>query len=136
MQTLYVMYDAHCGMCTEAQHWLRRQPAHVKLRLMPSDGEEVRRRFPGLPPGELAVVSDSGQVWLGDRAFLMCLWALRAYRGWARRLASPVLRPLARQAFEAVSRNRRSVSGFLGLKSETELRKRLSEVTIPSCPTQ
>jgi hypothetical protein len=75
-------------------------------------------------------------VWLGDRAFLMCLWALRAYRGWARRLASPALRPLARQAFEAVSRNRASVSGLLGLKSETELRKRLSEVTIPTCPTQ
>ena len=80
------------------------------------------------------MVSDNGDVWLGDHAFIMCLWASRGFRQWAMRLASPLLRPMARQAFEAVSRNRRNVSALLRLKSEAELKKQLSEVTIPSCP--
>ena len=134
MKTLYVMYDSHCGLCTEVRNWLRAQPAYLDLRVMASDSDEARRLFPSLPNDELAAVSDEGQVWLGDRAFIVCLWALREFRGWARRLASPILRPMARQAFAAVSQNRHSVSGLLGLKSEVELKKRLNEVTIPPCP--
>jgi len=128
------MYDSNCGLCTEVRDWLRHQPAYLDLRLMASDSEEARREFPTLPVGELAVVSSEGQVWIGDNAFIVCLWALREYRRWATRLATPMLRPLARQAFEAVSRNRKSVSSFLRLKSETELKNRLSEVVIPPCP--
>lgn len=134
MRTLYVMYDAHCGLCTEARKWLRNQPAYIPLRLLPSDSEEVRRKFPGLPAGELAVVSEFGEMWLGDRAFIMCLWALRAYRRWARRLASPAMLPLARQAFAALSRNRKNLSVLLRLKSEAELKDHLRKVTIPTCP--
>jgi predicted DCC family thiol-disulfide oxidoreductase YuxK len=133
MQTLYVLYDAHCGLCTQARDWLRRQPAYVNLRVLPSDSDEARRNFDGLPIGELAVVSDSGEVWLGENAFVICLWALRAYRGWARKLASPALRPLARQAFAVVSRNRKVASSVLGLESEAELKRRLNEVTAPEC---
>ena len=136
MQTLYVMYDARCGLCTEVRHWLQTQPAYVDLCLLPSDSDEVRQKFPGLPSDELVVVSDSGEVWIGENAFLVCLWTLRAYREWAGRLASPLLRPMARQAFEAVSRNRHGVSGLLRLKSEVELKKQLGEVVIPTCPTR
>ena len=134
MKTLFVMYDSHCGLCTGVRDWLRFQPSYLDVRLMASDSEEARRMFPGLPSGELAVVSNDGHVWLGDNAFIVCLWALRKYRRWAGRLASPMLRPMARQAFEAVSRNRKSVSSLLRLKSESELKNRLHEVTIPPCP--
>jgi predicted DCC family thiol-disulfide oxidoreductase YuxK len=136
MNRLYVLYDAHCGLCTEVRDWLQGQTAYVDLQVLASNSEEAHSKFPGLPAGELAVVSDSGEVWLGDHAFIMCLWALIDYRSWALRLASPLLRPMARQAFEAVSRNRQSVSALLGLRSEAELQKRLSEVTISPCPTQ
>lgn len=134
MKTLFVMYDSHCGLCMGVRDWLRFQPTYVDLRLLASDSKEARRMFPGLPSGELAVVSSDGQVWLGDNAFIVCLWALRKYRRWAERLASPTLRPMARQAFEAVSRNRKSISSLLRLKSETALKSRLHEVTIPPCP--
>jgi predicted DCC family thiol-disulfide oxidoreductase YuxK len=134
MKTLYVLYDSHCGLCTEVRDWLQAQPAYLDLQVMASDSDDARRMFPSLPAGQLAVVSDQGQVWLGDRAFIICLWALREFRGWARRLASPLLRPMARHAFSAVSQNRQSVSNILGLKSEAELKKRLKEVTLPSCP--
>jgi len=106
----------------------------VELQLVESESDEARRLFPGLPESDLAVLSDEGHVWLGNNAFIMCLWALREYRRWAQRLATPVLRPMARHAWEAVSRNRKNISGLLGLKSEAELKKQLSEVTIPTCP--
>jgi predicted DCC family thiol-disulfide oxidoreductase YuxK len=134
MNRLYVMYDSHCGLCTEVRDWLGAQPAYLDLRVLASGSDEARTKFPGLPAGELAVVSDSGEVWLGDHAFIMCLWALKDYRTWAQRLASPLLRPLARQAFEAVSHNRKDISRLLRLQSEADLKKRLSEVTIPPCP--
>src|SRR5437762_8559433 len=107
MKSLSIMYDRHCGLCSEVRDWLKVQPSYVPLRLLASDSDEARVCFPDLPAGELAVVSDSGEVWLGDHAFIMCLWALRDFRGWALRLASPLLRPMARQAFQLVSHNRR-----------------------------
>jgi predicted DCC family thiol-disulfide oxidoreductase YuxK len=136
VKTLFVMYDSRCGLCTEVQDWLRVQPAYIDLQLLASDSDVARQMFPSLPNGELAVVSDEGDVWLGDHAFIVCLWALREFRGWARKLASPILRPMARQAFAAVSQNRQSVSRLLGLKSEAELKDRLREVAIPICPIQ
>jgi predicted DCC family thiol-disulfide oxidoreductase YuxK len=136
MKTLYVLYDSHCGVCTEVRNWLRAQPAYLDLRLLAADSDQARRMFPTLPSGELAVISDDGRVWLGDRAFIMCLWALRRFRGWARRLSTPMLHPMARQAFAAISQNRQGFSSLLGLKSETELKDLLSEVTLPPCPTK
>src|SRR5262249_25124891 len=133
VKTLYVMYDAHCGLCTEVRNWLRRQPAYLKVHLLASDSEEARSLFPTLNGGELAVVSDDGRVWLGDHAFIMCLWALRGFRRWARRLTAPMLRPLARQAFAAVSEHRHGVSSLLGLSDEFELRERLRHVRVSEC---
>src|SRR4249919_533624 len=66
MKTLFVMFDAHCGLCAEVRDWLESEPAYLPLRLLASDSDEARRTFPGLPAGELAVVSDGGDVWLGD----------------------------------------------------------------------
>jgi len=44
-----------------------------------------------------------------------------------------VLRPLARQAFAAVSNNRSTISRLLGMRSELELRERLMGVRVPPC---
>jgi predicted DCC family thiol-disulfide oxidoreductase YuxK len=119
IQTLTVIYDPRCGLCTRIKDWLARQPAYVALRLLAAGSIEALAQFPTIPAGELAVVSDSGQVWRGDNAWIICLWALCEYRQWATRLASPMLRPLARQAFAAVSQHRLAFS--------------LSEVILPPC---
>ncbi|MGH9593934.1 MAG: DCC1-like thiol-disulfide oxidoreductase family protein [Bryobacteraceae bacterium] len=133
IHTLTVIYDPRCGLCTQIKGWLAGQPACVTLRLLAAGSAEARERFPMIPAGELAVVSDSGQVWRGDNAWIVCLWALCEYRQWAAKLASPLLRPLARQAFSAVSQRRSALSRFLGLRSEADLRRQLSEVTLPPC---
>jgi predicted DCC family thiol-disulfide oxidoreductase YuxK len=132
MRTLYVVYDERCGLCTQLKDWLGRQPAYVRLQLV-SASEAARDLFPSLPLVELAVVSDTGETWLGDRAWIIVLWALREYRAWAAKLSSPLLLPVARQAFAAISRNRSVFSRWLGLYGEAELRDNLSQIAIPPC---
>lgn len=133
MQTLYVVYDPQCGLCTEVKEWLVRQPSYVTLRLVPAGTPEAEALYPRRDVDEVAVVSDDGQVWLGNRAWLVILWALRRYRTWARRLSAPALQPLARQAYGAIAHNRIAISELLGLRSETALKQRLENVVLPTC---
>ena len=104
----------------------------MRLQLVAAS-DAARDLFPSLPPGELAVVSDAGETWLGDSAWIMVLWALRDYRRWAAKLASPLLLPMARQAFASISRNRSAFSRWLGLYGEAQLRDTLSQIAIPPC---
>src|SRR5690348_15265330 len=131
MQRLYLLYDARCELCCRLRQWLQDQEKWLDLKLLPAGSEQARQMFPGLDEiasaQDLVAVSDEGEVYLNDRAWLMSLYALREYRDWARRLAHPLLLPLARQAFEALSRNRHAISRWLtGANPETiaaELRR-------------
>ena len=96
---------------------------------------EARRRFPQLPAGELAVVADTGEVWLGNHAWIVCLWALRDYRDLAFRLTSPLLLLMAREAFAVLSANRAALSDMLNLRSERELEQQLRKVVVQKCQT-
>lgn len=133
MESMLVVYDSKCGLCSGISKWILRQPAYVYLRFVASESREAERLCPGLPPGELAVISDAGEVWIGEHAWILCLWALREYRGWAMRLSRPALLPLARQAFITLSRNRRAISGLLGLQGDAGIREHLLEVPVPPC---
>ena len=97
-----------------------------------SGSEKAKRLFPGLEQiathDDLAVVldngSDEGTVYLNDRAWIMVLYAMVEYREWAARLTHPLLMPLARQAFAALSKNRHFLSSFLSTETiAAELRK-------------
>jgi hypothetical protein len=63
----------------------------------------------------------------------MCLFALDEYRDWANRLAHPLLRPLARQAFALLSRERSRISRWLSLASDIEIAESLRQVNAPAC---
>ena len=121
MERLYVLYDGECALCRRCREWLGAQPAFVPLEFLPLQAPEVPCRFPGIErwglAEQLTVVSDAGEVWQGAGAWIMCLYALRDYREWSQRLASPVLAPLARRAVELVSKNRLSLSR-LRIKTE------------------
>jgi predicted DCC family thiol-disulfide oxidoreductase YuxK len=136
MRCLYVLYDARCGLCRWARDWASRRAAFVPLVFVEAGSDEARRRFPSLwkpgPPEELVVVSDEGHVYRDDAAWIMCLYALVETREWALRLASPMLRPLARQAFLAVSQNRLRISHWLGL-DDRGMASRLQLVQAPAC---
>jgi predicted DCC family thiol-disulfide oxidoreductase YuxK len=141
MDRLYILYDAHCGLCSWAKRWLIRQTMLIDLRFIPAGSATARRLFPGLdrigePPEELVVISDQGAVYRNGSAWIMCLFALEAYRDWANRLAHPLLRPLARQGFALLSKQRSRISHWLSLASEVEIAETLSQVSAPVCVSQ
>jgi predicted DCC family thiol-disulfide oxidoreductase YuxK len=123
MKTLYIFYDGECGLCRRCREWLASQAAYLTLRFHPFQSEEARRLCPALarfqPDQQLIVLSDEGGIYVGDQAWLMCLYALRKYRGWAGKLATPALRPLAQRLCMLISHNRLTLSQLL-LKSVTE----------------
>jgi hypothetical protein len=91
VRVLTVLYDPTDRFAPALRDWLLRERPLVPLDVTPVTGEEARRRFT-LPAGTvlgpgIAVVADSGAVWLGDAAWVMCLWALRRHRRTAHRLA-------------------------------------------------
>lgn len=97
---LTVLYDANCPLCVHIRHWLLGQRRLVPLRLIPAASAEARRRYPQLDHAstlkEITVIGDSGQVWTGTDAFIVCLWALAEHRPKANWLATPA-RPALRQ---------------------------------------
>ena len=134
MNRLYVLYDASCGVCLHARRWMGRQAALVELEFVSAGSPVARTLFPELASAteELTVVSDRGDVWRGTAAWLMCLWALTEYREWSYRLASPGLAPLARQAFELLSKNRRMLSEWPRLMPEEAVADQLRSGASPS----
>ncbi|NNM31403.1 MAG: hypothetical protein HKO57_17960, partial [Akkermansiaceae bacterium] len=61
-------------------------------------------------------------------AWVTCLWALTEWRDWARRLASPVLLPLAARICHLVSDNRLTISQALRLKGDAALAEEVALV--------
>jgi predicted DCC family thiol-disulfide oxidoreductase YuxK len=104
-----VYYDARCGLCCAVRDWLAHQRQLVAVECVPKKGAA----------DDLVVVADSGEVWSGDGAWLMVLWALDDYRDWSYRLATPALLPTARAAFARLSAYRGTLSCSLGLTPDT-----------------
>src|SRR5687767_6909195 len=115
MRRLTVLYDAGCPICVRCRTWMAEQPAYVELEFLPCASPEARRRYGAVPwlGEELVVASDSGQVWVGPAAFLLCLWALREWREWSYRLSGPAFAPLAERFFHAISGGRRRLAVWL-----------------------
>ncbi len=105
MTRLTMFYDGRCGLCCALRDWIGRQRQLVPVECEPKSDDQ----------NDLIVVADSGEVWSGDSAWLMVLWALADYRHWAYRLASPALLPTARRVFAQVSAYRGAISCQLGL---------------------
>lgn len=135
MQYLTLIYDQQCGLCARLGEWLLAQPKWIGIRLVPS--QRASRLYPALAPRiareELVAVSDDGGAYFGDHAWIMCLYALRHYRRLAKKLSSPVLLPLARQAFALLSGNRRRISRWLQMRSDEELAVELRAIQVPRC---
>jgi hypothetical protein len=106
--SLIVFYDARCGFCCAVRDWIGRQRQIVPIVCRPKDDAM----------DELVVVADSGELWSGDAAWLMVLWALAEYRDWSYRLSDPLLLPAARSLFARLSRYRGALSCGLGLSAD------------------
>ncbi|MPZ89883.1 MAG: DUF393 domain-containing protein, partial [Nitriliruptorales bacterium] len=108
---LLVLYDPTCAWCRHCRTWLESQPSWIELGFLPADSDQARELAGHLPlMDELIVLGNDGSAWVGDDAFLICLWATRGYRPWARQLARTRLRSVARRLFAAVSSRRSRLS--------------------------
>ena len=126
---LFVLYDARCGICSRLRLWIFNQPALVAYEFVPAGSERARRLFPALDDAaelqELVVVTDGGEVYIDDAAWIICLWGLREYRTWSYRFARGPLRPFARAAWDFLSSNRRQLAQMLSLRSDEEIARDL-----------
>ncbi|MBI1371940.1 MAG: DUF393 domain-containing protein [Phycisphaera sp.] len=138
MRQLTVYYDAECGFCCRVRAWLVSEPSYVLMRFVPRQSTEATSR-PGLihadKPDEMVVLDSDGGVYRGTSAYLMCIWALKRWRPWAARLASPAMRPLVRQACQMLARHRLGVSDWFGLEPDAEVIDRLSRERVVGCET-
>jgi predicted DCC family thiol-disulfide oxidoreductase YuxK len=137
INALYVLYDARCGLCTHLRAWFAQQPTLVPVRFVAAGSPEALTLFGnevgGAPPEELVVIDDQGGVYSDAQAWIMCLWALDAYREWAERLSSRHLMPLARQVFAGLSRNRELISRIFLLRADDDLATALRGIYVPQC---
>ncbi|MEU4605321.1 DCC1-like thiol-disulfide oxidoreductase family protein [Kribbella sp. NPDC023972] len=122
MQELTVLYDAECGLCRRFRNWLAAQrPAPngqggvVRLRFVAAGSADARALYPELDHAatlrEVTVVADDGSVYVGDRAWIVCLWTTWEHRSTAVRLASPAMRPVARAMVQAAAGLRSRTAG-------------------------
>src|SRR5262245_15746266 len=111
MEWLAVFYDSRCGLCTILKNWIQHQQPLLKLRLIARDSEQARRMIGSAADSDdLVILANTGELWRGNHAWLMVLWALKEYRSFSHRLASPIFLPLARQAFAVLTENRAKIS--------------------------
>jgi predicted DCC family thiol-disulfide oxidoreductase YuxK len=108
------------------------------MEFIPLQAADLNQRFPGIeqfnPAEQLLVISDEGAVYRGASAWVMCLWALKAYRSVALRLAEPILLPFARIACELLSENRYLISRLVFRQDSQTLARDLAEHAAPACP--
>ncbi len=135
---VYVLYDSRCGLCSRLRSWMQLQRAYIPIEFVAAGSPHARRLFPELPhddqpPRELVVVTDQGDVYTDDAAWIVCLYALVDYRVWSFRLARQPLRRLARGAWELLSSNRSQLSRMFHLESDAELQAQLETRSRAAC---
>jgi predicted DCC family thiol-disulfide oxidoreductase YuxK len=113
---LTVLFDPACLLCRTVASRLSKQRQLVPLTFVPAGSAQAAARFPGLDHTatlrEITVIGDGGQVYVGDAAWIACLWALARHRNLAYRLATPAGRPLARASVLAAAKLRTSLPGW------------------------
>lgn len=124
MKTLFVFYDCECGLCSATRDHLSRMVQAVPLVFVAYQDPEVQAVFPSLmllnPDQRIIAMSDTGDIYEGDSAWITILWALRDYRRWAIRLARPRWRRHAKRIVETIAKNRYRISRWCRLNLQTE----------------
>ena len=120
MNKLYVLYDPQCELCCRLKQWILVQRSWIGLAVVEQGSEKARRLFPELEhiagKDDLAVVSEEGDVYLNNNAWIMVLYAMVEYREWASRLTHPLL---CRSPARLSPRYRKTVTSFLPCSART-----------------
>ena len=91
VRALTVLFDPDCPICRAAKQWLMSLQPLVNVHFVAVSSPAAAQRFPALDMAEcrneITVVTDEGYVYRGDRAFIMCMWAMRRTRSLAIQMA-------------------------------------------------
>jgi predicted DCC family thiol-disulfide oxidoreductase YuxK len=102
---LTVWFDGDCPLCRRVAQWLDGQPKFVPVRCIPAQAGASH----GCPLdaaallAQVTVTASDGAIYRGTNAWITVLWALRGYRRWALRFATPRWRPLAERLFAGIT---------------------------------
>lgn len=117
MRNLFVLYDSKCGLCIQCKSWIASQRQLVRVTFIAAASPEAHRLFPTLEhewtEKQLTAIGDSGEVYHGAKAWVMCLWSLADYRNWACTISSPELLPTAQNIVATISANRQKISKLI-----------------------
>jgi predicted DCC family thiol-disulfide oxidoreductase YuxK len=137
MEKIYVLYDPKCELCCRLKNWILAQRSWIGIALVEAGSEKVKKLFPELEQvsavDDLAVITDEGDVYLNNNAWIMVLYAMVQYRDWAVRLSHPLLAPLARQAFAALSKNRHFISSLMSQENTEAVAEQLRNIELQGC---
>lgn len=130
---LIVLYDERCALCARCRDWMLKQEAFVPLEFLGAHSRRAAELFGEIPwlGEELVVVGDSGEVWAGPAAFLVCLWALVDYREWSYRLAGETFSKVALRFFTSLSKERKWIAQWLQHPGCTDDRCRIAHAASP-----
>ncbi|MGW5354352.1 thiol-disulfide oxidoreductase DCC family protein [Streptomyces sp. NPDC004031] len=111
-----MLTDPACRLCRFVAGWIAGRRQLVPVRLVPVGSEQARRLFPELDHDEatrreITVVGDAGQVYTGQNAWVVVLWALADHRALAHRMSTPAGRRLARAAVLSAAKYREATWG-------------------------
>lgn len=115
---LTVLYDERCPLCRRLRAWLAGQPTTVPVAFVAADSPDSHRRFPSLEHRRtttvLTVVSPDGEVFEGERAWIVCAWMLPAWQPVAEHLGGVAGRFAVRLVARVVDGYRHRTTGTYG----------------------
>ncbi len=122
LSRLTVLYDGECGLCGQLKRRLQDEPVWIELEFLALQDPSVAERFPGIdayhPTQHLVIVGNNGSVYCAENAWIMILYATRAFRELALQMSAPSLKPLAKKACEWVSGHRKGISQWCGIQPQ------------------
>jgi hypothetical protein len=134
VESRFVIYSP--DVCARDVWWHFGRIADSNCSNLPSEVTCFGKKIESGPASSLPSSSFRERQWLGNHAWVVCLWALRDYRDLAFRPTSPALLLMSREAFIAVSRNRLALSIMLRLRNGREIEQQLRKVAAPRCQTE
>ena len=119
--SLTVLYDERCPLCRRLRNWLAGQATLMPVRFLAADSPDAHSRFPDLDhersTGVLTVVTSDGVIYEGERAWLVCAWALPAWRPVVEQMGSGLRLRAVRLATRAVDGYRHRLIARSGCES-------------------
>lgn len=117
MNRLTVLFDQECRLCEAVVRRLRSEESYIELEFIAAAAPRAAKLFPeivsSVPLSEVVAIADGGEVYRGDAAWLMVLWAMKRTRAMSLTLAQPLYRGLVRRAVASVGKHRLSLSRLI-----------------------